>query len=296
VPQALLPLIPDGATRINERISVVRESGEWTYLVGVAPIFRHPEEDRRSFRMFTAQLVCQGVCRQLEIVRTFGVSANSVKRSVKKYRDDGVQSFYQPRKGRGATVMTEPVTARAEELLGGGCSRREVADQLGVAYDTLRKAINHGRLREPSGSEAPAALVREVSDKSERSVADRSADMGVACTRPGERVLAAMGILHGAPTRFEECRDVSFGGVLCALPALAANGLFEHLETTFPSLSGYYTTLQVVTLLADMALCGIGTVEQLQYEAPGELGKLLGLDRVPEVRCLRHKLAQLSLE
>ena len=28
MPQALLPLIPDGATRINERISVVRENGE----------------------------------------------------------------------------------------------------------------------------------------------------------------------------------------------------------------------------------------------------------------------------
>ena len=166
MPQALLPLIPDGATRINERISVVRENGEW--MVGVAPIFRHPEDDRRSFRMFTAQLVCQGVCRQPEIVRTFGVSANSVKRSVKKYRDDGVQGFYQPRKGRGATVMTEPVTARAEELLEGGCSRREVADQLGVAYDTLRKAINHGRLREPSGSEAPAALARIFHQKDQK--------------------------------------------------------------------------------------------------------------------------------
>jgi len=43
-----------------------------------------------------------------------------------------------------------------------------------------------------------------------------------------------------------------------------------------------YTTLQVVTLLAYMALCRIKTVEQLQYESPGELGKLMGLDRVPE--------------
>jgi hypothetical protein len=32
----------------------------------------------------------------------------------------------------------------------------------------------------------------------------------------------------------------------------------------------------------------------LQYHPPGELGKLLGLDRVPEVRCLRNKLAALS--
>jgi hypothetical protein len=43
-----------------------------------------------------------------------------------------------------------------------------------------------------------------------------------------------------------------------------------------------------------MALCRIRAVEQLKYESPGELGKLMGLDRVPEVRCLRQKLRQLS--
>ena len=78
--------------------------------------------------------------------------------------------------------------------------------------------------------------------------------------------------------------------MLCAIPALAQNGLFRHLQTTFPTLTGYYSTLHVILLLAYMALCRIRTVEQLQYESPGELGKLMGLDRVPEVRCLRNKL------
>jgi len=100
--QALLPLIPDGATGINDRVSVVREDDEWTYFYGVDPIFRHPEGDRQSYRMFTAQLVCQGACKQADIVRTFGVSTNSVKRSVKQYREEGIASFYRPRKGRGA--------------------------------------------------------------------------------------------------------------------------------------------------------------------------------------------------
>ncbi len=54
--------------------------------------------------------------------------------------------------------------------------------------------------------------------------------------------------------------------------------------------------LHVIVLLAHMALCRIKAVEQLQYQPPGELGKLLGLDRVPEVRCLRHKLAALSVD
>jgi hypothetical protein len=119
--------------------------------------------------------------------------------------------------------------------------------------------------------------------------------MGVACTRPLERVLASLGQLpEGASSQFESCRDVSYGGVLCALPALIANGLFRHSQTTFPTLTGYYTTLHVILLLAYMALCRIRAVEQLQYESPGELGKLPGLDRVPEVRCLRQKLKQLS--
>lgn len=295
MPQALLPLIPDGATRINDRISVVREHGNWTYFYGVDPIFRHPEEDRRTFRMFTAQLVCQGACQQTDIIRAFGVSTNSVKRSVKKYREQGIAAFYRPRPARRSTVLTSEVTARAQELLNRECSRSDVAGELGVPYDTLRKAINQGRLREPARSQVPdVAPPRAATDKSQRSVADASAEMGTACTRPEERVLAAFGMLQGAPTRFEPCRDVSFGGVLCALPALAENGLFQQLPTSFPSLGGYYGTLHVVTLLAYMALCRIKTVERLQYEAPGELGKLLGLDRVPEVRCLRRKLAQLS--
>ena len=65
---------------------------------------------------------------------------------------------------------------------------------------------------------------------------------------------------------------MTFGGVLCALPALAQNGLFSHLDACFGSLGGYYTTVQVVTLLADMALCRIKTVEQLQYHPPGNSG------------------------
>lgn len=296
MPQALLPLIPAGATLLNDRISVVKDGAQWTYFCGIHPVFVHPEEDRASFRMFTAQLVCQGVCKQADIIRTFGVSANSVRRSVAKYNAEGAAGFFRPRRTRGATVLTEEVITQAQALLSQGSSRRQAAEQLNIRYDTLRKAIHQGRLHEPSKATKEATLEQgaAASDQSARSMADAAAEMGVACTRPGERVLAAMGMLQGAPTQFENCRDVSFGGVLCGLPALVANGLFEHLQKVFPLLGGYYTTLQVITLLAYMALCRIKTAEQLQYESPGELGKLMGLDRVPEVRCLRNKLSQLS--
>jgi len=318
LPQALLPLIPDDATRINDRFSVVQQEDSWFYFCGIEPIGQHLRNDRQSFRMITSQLVCQGSCKQVDIVQAFGVSANSVKRNVKMYREEGIQSFFQSRKRRQGTKLTDEILPQAQDLLSQGLSRHQVAEAFGDKYDTLRKAINQGRLHEPAPDEKPTPPTSPTStsptstsptstsptstsptstspsDKSDRSLKDAAAEMGHACTRPEERTLASLGMLSGAPTRFENCRDVSFGGVLCALPALEANGLFEHLEKSFPELNGYYTTLQVVTLLANMALCRIKTVEQLQYESPGELGKLMGLDRVPEVRCLRKKLAQLS--
>jgi hypothetical protein len=304
IPQALLPLIADGATRVSDLINVVRENGQWTYFCGVQPVFQHAENDRRLFRMFTAQLICLGACRQVDIVRAFGVSKISVIRSVEKYSAGGMQAFFSPRAARGASVMTPEVTAQAQQLLGAGWSPREVAEHLGLKLDTLRKAIQQGRLTrpcsqepgEPTPEKTPGPNQPAATDKSTRAALDAVAEMGTACTRPDERVLAAFGLLDGASTHFETCRDVSFGGVLCALPALAENGLFRHLHDCLAKLRGYYSTLHVIILLAYMALCRIKVVEQLQYQPPGELGKLLGLDRVPEVRCLRRKLAALSID
>ncbi len=290
-------------------MSVVRQDGQWFYFCGTQPVFQHAEADLRSFRMFTAQLCVQHACKQAEIIKAFGVSKRSVLRSVNKYREEGIDGFYKPRRTRGALVMTPDVIQQAQQLFQQRHSKAEVARQLGIPYDTLRKAIDQGRVELPELAvnhngdvgETPAAsstiAATAASDKSTRSNEDRAAgaQMGVACTRPIERVLAALGKLpEGAPTQFEACRDVSYGGVICAIPALIANGLFSHLRTTFPALTGYYTTLHVILLLAYMALCRIRAVEQLQYESPGELGKLMGLDRVPEVRCLRGKLRQLS--
>ncbi|MGC1451305.1 MAG: putative transposase [Candidatus Sulfotelmatobacter sp.] len=299
-----MPLIADGATRISDSISVVRENGQWIYFCGVQPVFQHVENDRRAFRMFTAQLICHGACRQIDIVRAFGVARNCVIRSVSAYRAGGVEAFYTPRTPRGASVLTPEVTAQAQQLLGAGWSPRDVAQELNLKLDTLRKAIQQGRLirpcpskpGEPTPEKAPTPQPSAATDKSTRATLDAAAEMGTACTRPEERVLAALGLLDGAPMRFETCRDVSFGGVICAVPVLAENGLFRHIHDCLTQLHGYYSTLHVIILLAYMALCRIKVVEQLQYQPPGELGKLLGLDRVPEVRCLRRKLAALSID
>ena len=105
--------------------------------------------------------------------------------------------------------------------------------------------------------------------------------------------MAAMGMLKDAPIEFEVVDDVPHGGVLCALPALLAFGLLRHTRESFRLPAGYYPLEIYFLVVSFLALARVGSLEALRYEPPGEWGKLLGLDRIPEVRTLRDKLEQL---
>ncbi len=107
---------------------------------------------------------------------------------------------------------------------------------------------------------------------------------------------ASVGDLDAVAPQFQAVLDVPHGGVLFALPALLSIGLLDGTERYFELPKGYYGLDSLFLLLAFMALARLKSVESLRYCAPGEWGKLLGLDRVPEVRTLRQKIRVLSEE
>jgi len=120
--------------------------------------------------------------------------------------------------------------------------------------------------------------------------------MGYGATRVEERVAASLG-LSPSSASIEFCggQDIANGGVLLALPALLLMGLLEH-ESKYALPRGFYGLTSIFLLLALTALARIASAEKLRFEAPGEWGQLLGLDRIPEVRTLREKLNLLCSE
>lgn len=300
MPQMQLPIYPEGVTHINNLIAFENRDGKVTYFNGHMPIFSHDEKDILTFRMITAQFCVQGTAKQVEISKAFGVPALTVKRAVKRYRENGPKRFYAPRITRGSAVLTDDVLANAQLLIDAGKSNAEVASMLGLKTDTLRKAILSGRLqRAPKNDSVPSMTgdyggINSADTKSGRSAEDSAAVLGMGATNLPDRQAASLGKAGPPEIQFQSSLDVMNGGVLFSVPALVATGLLRHTEKFFQLPSGYYGLTSIFIVLAFMALCRIKSVEGLRYLPPGEWGKLVGMDRIPEAKTLREKMALLS--
>ena len=106
-------------------------------------------------------------------------------------------------------------------------------------------------------------------------------------------MLAAVGAGGNATPEFEAHDGICNGGVLFLLPALIAQGLFKPNEIYQIPPTHYYGLNSILLTLAMMALARIKNPEQLKQCKPGEIGRIIGLDRIPEVRCLREKINML---
>ncbi len=113
--------------------------------------------------------------------------------------------------------------------------------------------------------------------------------------RQVDRVLASLGLLEDAAPVFQTSMDVPDAGVLLAIPALLDSGIIKVARDVYgsigPAFYGLRTT--IVTLLL-MALIRIKRPENLKEYNPEDLGRLLGLDRVAEVKTIRRKLTRLA--
>ena len=148
MPQLQLPVFPEGLKSVNEDLAFQRRDGQVVYFHGMMPVFAHDEKDLKSFRMFTSQLIANGIARQRDIVQAFGVPLATVKRYMKVHREQGTAGFFRPLRRRSAGVLTAEVKQQAQTLLDQDKSVPEVSQATGVKGNTLHKAIRAGRLHQ----------------------------------------------------------------------------------------------------------------------------------------------------
>ena len=114
--------------------------------------------------------------------------------------------------------------------------------------------------------------------------------------RDAERALARFGLLgEGAAPAFTPGARYPLAGLLLALPPLAGTGLLACARQVYGRLrDGFYGLEVMLVVLVFMALLREARAEGATRIPPDALGRVLGLDRAPEVKTIRRKLGELA--
>jgi len=243
-----------------------------------------------------ASLVVNHLCTIGELSRALGVNRKNIERYVKTYHEHGPGYFFNRPDGRGQChKLTEDLRATIQEKLDAGLSQYRIAREHGISDSAIAYHINKGTLKKKEKPVTPPGNP-QWSQPCDRALDDLSAagGMGMAATRVDERLLASLGLSPVEPVRFESCRSISGGGVMLLLPFLMECGLLSYREHYRQRDGGYYDFDSLFILMAFLLLGRVKSFEQTKRLDPGEWGKMIGYDRIPEVRALRSLVREVT--
>jgi hypothetical protein len=210
----------------------------------------------------------------------------------------GVAGLVPARRGpKGASKLTPQLAARIRDLDAAGATLSEIAAAAGVSTFSVRNALGRVAARGQGTAAGTAAgsvsLVAGDDDAGQGAVVPVLPDP---VPRDGERALARWGLLgEGAEPVFTAGARYPLAGLLLALPALEGTGLLNAAREVYGRLKGgFYGMGATLLTLVFLALAGEPRAEGATRVPPAALGRVLGLDRAPEVKTIRRKLAELA--
>lgn len=315
---------------INARCALRVEEDQRVIVVAGLPVHHYRADDAVAEAYAMVLLVESGFAQQIEVARAFGKAERTVRRYQHRYTQGGMVALGREAGWRRGRRRVSGKRLRSIQILKSqGLSNRAIAQRLGVSEMAIRKLVGPSKCEqaeqlaldtiasalasEPLSMQASCVLeattnhpqVPSVNDPEEDSAAiDENAEgsepvpMSLdhdASDRTFDRQLAYLGLLDDAAPIFRDGSQVPGVGVLLALPCLIESGLLRIARKLYgeigPAFYGLRTTL--LTLLL-MALLRIQRPEHLKERDPAAFGRLLGLDRAPEVKTLRRQLTRLA--
>jgi transposase len=315
---------------INARCSLRIEEDQRVIVVAGLPVHHYRAEDAVAEAYAMVFLVESGFAQQTEVACAFARSERTVRRYQERYAQGGMAALGRAAGWRRGRRRIRGKRLRSiEALKSQGLSNRAIAQRLGVSERAIRKlvgsskcvqaeqldlaAITSAPASEPpqtpvvpgarstdedTNHQGPPLVDDQAGDLDNASAEDEPVPLSVdrdASDRTFDRQLAYLGLLDDAAPLFRDGSRVPGVGVLLAIPALVESGLLRISRKLYgeigPAFYGLRTSL--LTLLL-MALLRVQRPEHLKEQDPAAFGRLLGLDRAPEVKTLRRKLTRLA--
>jgi transposase len=317
---------PAGTSVVNERC-VIRTQDGLRLVIGSGVVLSHyAVGDRMAEAYAMVCLVEQGWADQNDVARAFGYTTRTIRRYQRRFEDGGLSALGH---GSGYPKGRRRLQASRQKLVhrlkSDGHANCEIARRLGISETAVRKLLRSmGWKSEASAAKQLLLPLGEASNpnlsafSSPAAHEPRTAPAGASnpnlsafsaaseeplpftldkdpANRVFDRFLACIGLLDDAAPLFRSGTRVPGAGVLLAVPVLVQSGVLDCAREVYggigPSFYGLRTS--ILTLLL-MALLRIKRPEGLKEHPPEDLGRILGLDRAPEVKTLRRKLSRLA--
>jgi len=278
-----LPLRPAGSVPIGPAAALAEDAeGGMTFIWGMASSCWNAG-DVVGRRLAAVTLVATKAARHAEVAKAFDVDCDTLRIWRRAWEKEGVEGLAPDRRGpKGPSKLTDELADRIGAARAEGKTLAQVAAETGVSTFTVRRVL------------ADRALVGDE-DNRDDSEGKALEPLARPEARDTERALAHAGLLAGAPPVICEGASLPFVGALLILPALAVTGLVEASEKVLglPK-AAFYSLRSLLLSLVFCALLGECRAEGLTRMDPPALGRLIGLDRAPEVKTIRRRMQALA--
>jgi transposase len=301
VSQPVLPLLPAQARSVGPSVGLLEgPEGGVVFVFGLVT-FTFDCSDQAGRRLAAVQLVRTKIASARDVASAFGVTETTLWRWVGAFTDGGVAALVPEQSGpKGPSKLTERLRTQIVAADAAGLTLSKIAAQVGVSTATVRVAL--GRVGSRSTQQSEPRPASPLDDNNEDAPQDEQhADVGelavlaAPAPRTPERVAARFGDLVQAPVRITQGAQLPLVGLLLALPALEMTGLLQVAGDVLPPMRKGFYGLRVTLLMGVfMALLRQPRAEAATRLPPVDLGRVLGLDRAPEVKTLRRKLSELA--
>lgn len=290
-----LPISVEGTEAIADGVELIDGAdGGMVFLSGMGA-WCWGGGDVVARRLAAVSLANAGYASHGEVADGFGLSRSTLWRWRRDYDIGGIAALGMKAKGpKGPSALLAQVVEQIVRLRATGASLAAVGAEVGLTAGTVRRglamAAGGSAPQGPAGSGgAGGAGVEVVAPPGELMALARPEP------RPKERQAARRGELAGAAVKLTEGRGLALAGTLILAPALGATGLVDSFVEVYGDARPAFYDLRAIcwTLIAAMA-AGEGRAEGLTRIDPVDVGRLLGLDRAPEVKTIRRRMADLA--
>jgi transposase len=315
----LLEAGPSWVTRVSSRCFLRDEDDLRVIFVVGVPVYHYDRNDRQTEKFIAVSLVDDGLAKQVEVARAFGVGIATVRRWQTRYGNRGLAGLARKPRRSPLLKMGGARDRAVRKMFDQGASNAEMSRRLGVSASTINRTLKRLGLErrgvenlslemeglvETAPAEAVSGGEKEagfddvqtvVVEEPKCAVLDfRSSDIDPTDRRV-DREFARQGLLEDAEPLFGPAEGVKGAGVLLAIPLIASCGVLDVLRELYGRLGpAFYGVRTMALTLLLMALLRITRPESLKEHRPADLGRALGLDRAPEVKTVRRRLALMA--